>query len=131
MPKELIVSESIETKKAAEKTPVTLSFILEKLAGGETIEQILKIHPRLSRGRIQEALFFASEAVRTEVSYSIVAGTDITVESILEEMAYGKTIDQIIEFHPRLTHEAVREALYFAAEDLRTDVIYPVAEEIV
>ena len=58
----------------------------------------------------------------------VVAGTRITVETILEKLAAGETVDQILEAHPRLTPEAVRAALAFAAQALRADVVYPVSE---
>ncbi len=35
-----------------------------------------------------------------------VAGTRITVELILEKLAAGETVDQILAAHPRLTDEA-------------------------
>jgi uncharacterized protein (DUF433 family) len=59
----------------------------------------------------------------------IVAGTRITVELILEKLAAGETIEQIIEAHPRLTREAVRAALAFASDVLHSETIYPVYEE--
>ena len=55
----------------------------------------------------------------------VVAGTRVTVELILETLAAGQTIDEIVQAHPRLTPDAVRAALRFAAEALRADVIYP------
>jgi uncharacterized protein (DUF433 family) len=58
----------------------------------------------------------------------VVAGTRITVELILEKLSAGETVEQILEAHPRLTREAIRAALAFAAEALRADVVYPVAE---
>jgi uncharacterized protein (DUF433 family) len=58
----------------------------------------------------------------------VVAGTRITVELILEKLAAGETIEQILEAHPRLTAEAIREALFFAAKVLKTDVVYPISE---
>jgi uncharacterized protein (DUF433 family) len=57
----------------------------------------------------------------------VVAGTRITVELILEKLAHGETIEQVLEAHPRLTKEAVLAAIEFAAEALRADVVYPVA----
>lgn len=47
----------------------------------------------------------------------VIAGTRITVE-------------QVLEAHPRLSHEAIRAALSFAAEALRADVVYPLSETI-
>ena len=55
-----------------------------------------------------------------------VAGTRITVELILEKLAAGETVEQILSEHPRLTAEGLRAAIAFAAEALRADVIYPV-----
>lgn len=54
----------------------------------------------------------------------VVAGTRITVELIIEKLAAGETIDQLLAAHPRLTREAVYAALAFAAEALRADVVY-------
>jgi uncharacterized protein (DUF433 family) len=55
----------------------------------------------------------------------VIAGTRITVELILEKLGAGETIEQVLEAHPRLSEEAVRAALAFAADALRADVIYP------
>jgi uncharacterized protein (DUF433 family) len=49
------------------------------------------------------------------------------VELILEKLAAGETIEQLLEAHPCLTQGAVRAALAFAAEALRADVVYPLA----
>jgi uncharacterized protein (DUF433 family) len=58
----------------------------------------------------------------------VIAGTRITVELILEKLAVGETVDQVLDAHPRLTREAIQAALAFAAEALRSDVLYPAAE---
>jgi uncharacterized protein (DUF433 family) len=55
----------------------------------------------------------------------VVRGTRITVELILEKLSAGETIEQILESHPRLSQEAVKEALAFAAEAFKADVVYP------
>jgi len=60
----------------------------------------------------------------------VIAGTRVTVEIILEKLSAGETEEQILEAHPRLTREAVRAALAFAAQALRADVVYPVAEAV-
>jgi uncharacterized protein (DUF433 family) len=46
----------------------------------------------------------------------VIAGTRVTVELVLEKLAAGETMDQILEAHPRLTREAIQAALAFAAE---------------
>jgi uncharacterized protein (DUF433 family) len=58
----------------------------------------------------------------------VIAGTRITVELVLEKLAAGETVEQILEAHPKLTREEIQAALHFAAEALRSDVVYPVAE---
>ncbi len=58
----------------------------------------------------------------------VIKGTRITVELILEKLAAGETLEQILEAHPRLTHEGVQAAIAFAAEVLKGDIVYPVAE---
>jgi uncharacterized protein (DUF433 family) len=55
----------------------------------------------------------------------VIAGTRITVEVILEKLAAGETVEQILSEHPRLTAQSVRAAMAFAAEALRADVVYP------
>ncbi|MBM3747921.1 MAG: DUF433 domain-containing protein [Acidobacteria bacterium] len=55
----------------------------------------------------------------------VIAGTRLTVELILEKLAAGETIDQLLQAHPRLTEQGVRAALAFAAEAVRADVVYP------
>jgi uncharacterized protein (DUF433 family) len=59
-----------------------------------------------------------------------IAGTRITVELILEKLACGETVEQILEAHPRLTQKAIQAALAFAAEALRADVVYPLPEAV-
>jgi uncharacterized protein (DUF433 family) len=49
----------------------------------------------------------------------VVAGTRITVELILEKLAAGETIEQILEAHPRLTRQSISAALVYAAQAVR------------
>ena len=44
---------------------------------------------------------------------SVIKGTRITVELIIEKLAAGESIDQIIREHPRLTEENIRAASAF------------------
>ena len=60
----------------------------------------------------------------------VVTGTRVTVELILEKLAAGETVEQVVEAHPRLTKDAVHAALGFAAQALHADVVYPVAESV-
>ena len=60
----------------------------------------------------------------------VVEGARITVESILEALGAGQTIEQVLEAHPRLTREGVLAAVRFGAEVLRADVSYPVSKSV-
>ena len=52
-------------------TRITVELILEKLSAGETIEQILDAHPRLTRDAVYAGLAFAKEALRADVIYPV------------------------------------------------------------
>jgi uncharacterized protein (DUF433 family) len=54
-----------------------------------------------------------------------IRGTRIAVEHILDELAGGATIDELLEEYPRLTREAIYAALAFAADTVRIEVVYP------
>ena len=54
-------------------TRVTVELILDKLGAGETVEQILDAHPRLTKDGVLAAVRFGSEALRADVSYPVAA----------------------------------------------------------
>ncbi len=59
---------------------------------------------------------------------SVIKGTRITVELILEKLASGEFVDQILNEHPCLTREAIQSSCAFATA-LKADVVlYPVEE---
>lgn len=72
--KQLVVSnpQVMMGKPVISGTRITVELILEKLAAGETPEQILKSYPRLTHEAIQATLAFTVEALRAEVIYPIV-----------------------------------------------------------
>lgn len=59
----------------------------------------------------------------------VIKGTRITVESMLDRFAAGETIDQMLDAHPRLTKEAIFAAFSYAADTLRSDIIYPISDK--
>jgi len=59
----------------------------------------------------------------------VIAGTRLTAEFILEELAAGTPVEQLLESHPRLTREAISAVLNFAARALKADVIYPLTRQ--
>ncbi len=48
----------------------------------------------------------------------VVAGTRITAELLLEKLAAGETVEQLLEAHPRLTREGIQAALRFDTQGL-------------
>ena len=50
-------------------TRIAVELILEKLSAGETIDQLLQAHPRLTSEGIYAALSFAANALRADVVY--------------------------------------------------------------
>jgi uncharacterized protein (DUF433 family) len=53
-------------KPVIKGTRITVELILEKLGAGESIEQILEAHPRLTRSDIYAALQYALKTVKNE-----------------------------------------------------------------
>ncbi len=56
----------------------------------------------------------------------VIAGTRITVELILEQMATGQTVEQILESYPHLTREGVLAAIAYAVRVFKADVVLPI-----
>lgn len=48
-------------------TRITVELLLEKLAAGDTCEQILRAHPHLPEGSIAAALAYTVAVIRNEV----------------------------------------------------------------
>ena len=73
MPEEMIQSNPsvMMGKPVVAGTRITVELILEKLGAGETIEQILEEHPRLTRQDVLAAVRFGGEALRADVAYPV------------------------------------------------------------
>jgi uncharacterized protein (DUF433 family) len=70
---ELVVSnpEVMMGKPVIAGTRITVELILEKLGAGETTEEILDAHPRLTEQGIRAALAFAAQVLRADVVYPV------------------------------------------------------------
>lgn len=72
----------------------------------------------------------AEELIRADpnvmMGKPVIAGTRITVELVLEKLAAGETVEQILAAHPRLTRAQVLAAVDFAAKALKGDHVYPI-----
>lgn len=71
--------------------------------------QIIEVNPKVMLGK------------------PVVKGTRLTVELILEELSAGKSHQDLLEAHPRLTEIAIKAALAFAADAIKGEKMYPVA----
>ena len=71
MQKSLIISDPaiMVGKPVIAGTRITVELILEKLGAGETIEQIIEAHPRLTHVGINAALAFAADVLKCDVVY--------------------------------------------------------------
>jgi len=123
-------------------TRLTVELILEKLAAGETFEQMLESHPRLTIKGIQDALVFAADSLRSDVVYPIrkylfitgkptAVGTNVTADLILEYLATGKTFEQMIEEYPSLTRGAIKELLGLAVKGFSNMFKPKLSEELI
>jgi uncharacterized protein (DUF433 family) len=61
----------------------------------------------------------------------VIKGTRITVELILQKLAAGETVKDILSQHPRLTREQVLACVDFAVKSLQADFVYPLVTETV
>lgn len=52
-------------------TRVTVELVLEKLGSGETVDEILEAHPRLTREGVLAAVRFGAAALRADVAYPV------------------------------------------------------------
>lgn len=53
----------------------------------------------------------------------VIKGTWLTVEIILEKLAYGETEDDILKEYPFLTKEDIKAALLYAAKTLSLEEV--------
>ena len=49
----------------------------------------------------------------------VIGGTRLTVELLLEDLAAGVTVEEMLEAYPCLTRESLRAAMAYAAAELR------------
>ena len=58
-------------KPVVRGTRIPVEIILEKLAAGESEDDLLAAHPRLTREAIHAALAYAARALRADVIYPL------------------------------------------------------------
>jgi uncharacterized protein (DUF433 family) len=58
-------------KPVVEGTRITVELILEKLSGGESVDQILESYPTLTRESVLAAIKYAVDVLRLDLVYPI------------------------------------------------------------
>jgi uncharacterized protein (DUF433 family) len=58
---------------------------------------------------------------------AVIKGTRIPVDLILEKLAAGETIAQLLKAYPRITAESIQACLLFAAESVKSIIVYKAA----
>lgn len=73
MPNSLIQSDPdvMMGKPVIRGTRITVESILRKLSCGESVEQVLESHPRLTREAVLAALNYAAEAMARETVHAV------------------------------------------------------------
>lgn len=64
------------------------------------------------------------------VGKPVIKGTRLTVEYILNLLAHGATVDEILEEYDGLTQEDVQACLLFASRSLEDTAFMPLVAEI-
>lgn len=57
-----------------------------------------------------------------------IIGTRITVELIIEKLAEGESIEQILQSHPHLKKESILACLSYAADSLKNELNFPLTK---
>lgn len=52
----------------------------------------------------------------------IIKGTRVRIKVLLDNLAEGHTVEQIVKFYPSLTHDDVRAVIAFAAASFKGDI---------
>ena len=73
MPEELVeINPAVMMGKPVIRgTRIPVETVLEKLAAGETEEDLLAAHPRLTRDAVHAALAYAAQVLRADVVYPV------------------------------------------------------------
>lgn len=56
-----------------------------------------------------------------------IKGTRIPVDLILDKLAAGQTIEDLLEGYPQLTRESIQACLHYGADSIRNDIDLPYA----
>lgn len=75
------------------------------------MEELIEINPKIMVGK------------------PVIKGTRIKVEMILEKLAAGESVEEILAQHPRLHREQILACIAYAARSLDASFVFPIARE--
>lgn len=59
----------------------------------------------------------------------VIKGTRITVELVLEKLAAGETIEEILTSYPHLNRDQILACLEYAHRSMSSDFVFPLVRE--
>lgn len=62
--------EKLYGKPVVINTRISVDLILEKLASGDTIEDLIAAYPKLTKDDIAACLMFAADSIKNEIVFS-------------------------------------------------------------
>ena len=62
--------EKLFGKPVIKNTRVPVDLILEKLAAGDTVNDLLEAYPKITKDDITACLLFAADSIKNEIIYS-------------------------------------------------------------
>lgn len=75
------------------------------------MEQLINIDPKIMVGK------------------PVIKGTRITVELVLEKLAAGETIEDILRSYPHLNRQQILACLEYAHKAMQADSIFPLTQK--
>lgn len=64
------VPEKLYGKPVIKNTRIPVDLILEKLASGDTVDDLIEAYPKIRKEDITACLLFASDSIKNEVIFS-------------------------------------------------------------
>ena len=64
------VPEKLYGKPVIKNTRISVELILEKLASGDTIEDLISAYPKITKEDINACLLFAADSIKNEINFS-------------------------------------------------------------
>lgn len=75
------------------------------------MENLIEINPKIMVGK------------------PVIKGTRITVELVLEKLALGQSVDDIVRSYPHLHREQILACIEYARRSMSVDFVFPLVHE--